>query len=162
MLAASQNPLFTDVLHLYSQNISRWWSSGSDSLPLPAASPRIHFFGHILSFLWSQSQKLLCSASSARSVRAFFRLELVTPKDFKKHWVDAPVKSPHPTSTRNINALHPICEHAADRSAYFPFSSRRKPPFPFSHDTVSSAKMANLAKVDYSMMSGRNKVVVIS
>lgn len=62
------------TLHQYfilsSQNISKWKSHGREiSPPYPAACLRSSYSPHTFSLLWIQSQKLPCSAFSARSWR---------------------------------------------------------------------------------------------
>lgn len=68
--------------------------------------------------------------------------------------MEALVKPLYPTSTGNVNALHPACEHTDLHT--IAFQPLFLPPI------VSSSKMTNIAEVDQSMMSGQSDVVVIS
>ena len=132
------------------------------SPPLPAACLGSFFSPRLVLPSEPVPEAPLLSPFSARSWRARFLLGPVTPRIFRSRCADVPVKPLHPTSTGKVNALHPACEHVADRSAYLSFFRSYAASICSSHGTVSSTMMTALAGADQSTMSGHRAVMVIS
>lgn len=114
-------------------------------LEAQVGTPSRHFLSCVLSR--AKSSRF---ASSAWSLRVFFSLEPLTPRDFKRR----SSKAVHPTSTRMLVPSTQLTDLHT-----FPFYARRQPPFllPMTRSSLPGWP----AEMDQSTMSGRSEVVVM-